>query len=87
MAAYRTTPVFDETTLPAALRREHRTKPGVWGVVEVIEGRMRLVFLDPPGEAIVSPGHSAVVLPDQPHYAEPIGAMRMCITFHDSLPG
>ena len=26
IAPYRSTPVFDETTLPAALRREHRTK-------------------------------------------------------------
>ncbi|CAH0302586.1 DUF1971 domain-containing protein [Roseomonas sp. CECT 9278] len=87
MAAYRTTPVFDEATLPAALRREHRTRLGVRGVVEVIEGRLRLVFLDPSHEAIVTPGHNVVVLPDQAHDAEPIGAMRMCRTFHDSPPG
>ncbi|MHA6770286.1 serpin family protein [Sphingobium ummariense] len=29
---YRSTPLFDEATLPAALRSEHRTKAGVWGV-------------------------------------------------------
>lgn len=34
------TPVFDENTLPAALRREHRTKPGVWGVIRVLDGRL-----------------------------------------------
>jgi Domain of unknown function (DUF1971) len=27
---YKCTSVFDENTLPAGLRREHRTKPGVW---------------------------------------------------------
>lgn len=30
LSPYRSTPVFDEATLPAALRREHRTKLGVW---------------------------------------------------------
>ena len=31
--SYKSTPVFDETTLPAGLRREHRTKAGVWGII------------------------------------------------------
>jgi tellurite resistance-related uncharacterized protein len=39
--AYRCTPVFDENTLPAGLRRAHRTKPGVWGAIRVLEGRLR----------------------------------------------
>jgi hypothetical protein len=30
LTAYRRTPVFTETTLPAALRQRHRTKAGVW---------------------------------------------------------
>lgn len=38
---YKCTPVFDENTLPAGLRREHRTKPGVWGVIRVLDGRLR----------------------------------------------
>ena len=43
--AYKSTPVFDETTLPAALKREHRTKPGVWGVIRVLSGRVRYQVL------------------------------------------
>ena len=35
---YKRTAVFDENTLPAGLRREHRTKPGVWGVIRVLDG-------------------------------------------------
>ena len=38
---YKSTPVFDENTLPAGLRKEHRTKAGVWGVIRVLEGRLR----------------------------------------------
>ena len=59
---YRRTPVFDENTLPAGLRREHRTKPGVWGIIRVFEGRLRYCGLDPDSATIVSetilePGH------------------------------
>jgi tellurite resistance-related uncharacterized protein len=84
--SYRTTPVFDEETLPAALRREHRTKPGVWGVVRVLQGELRLSFVDPPGVHILSPGKAGLLLPDQPHFVEPVGRVRMQVEFYDRLP-
>ena len=51
---YRSTPIFDEATLPAALRSEHRTKAGVWGVIRVIEGRLKLTYLDPASEVVLA---------------------------------
>ena len=42
---YKSTPVFDETTLPEAIRSEHRTKPGTWGLLRILEGKATLVFL------------------------------------------
>ena len=83
---YRSTPIFDEVTLPAALRREHRTKPGVWGVVRVIAGQLRLSFVDPHREFVLSPGSPGLLLPDQPHYVEPIGPMQMRVEFYDRPP-
>jgi tellurite resistance-related uncharacterized protein len=85
-APYRSTPVFDENSLPAGLRREHRTKLGVWGVIRVLEGRLRYEVLDPVAETILEPGHPALVLPDVPHRVEPLGAMRMQIEFYDQKP-
>ena len=38
--------------LPAGLRREHRTEPGVWGTIRVLEGRLRYQVLDPASEPI-----------------------------------
>src|SRR5262245_4180803 len=38
---YRSTLAFDEKTLPAALRAEHRLRAGVWGMIEVIEGSLK----------------------------------------------
>ncbi len=86
VAPYRSTPVFDETTLPAALRREHRTKPGVWGVIRVLEGRVRLTLADGGGESVLTPQRPGVVLPDQPHHVEPLGPMRMQVDFYDREP-
>ena len=83
---YRSTPIFDAQTLPGALRRDHRTKLGVWGVVRVLEGKLRLVYVEPPGEVVVEPGRPGLLLPDQPHFVEPIGDMRMQVDFYDQPP-
>jgi tellurite resistance-related uncharacterized protein len=86
VAPYRSTPVFDETTLPAALRREHRTKAGVWGVIRVLEGQLRLTLADDGSEAILTPERAGLVLPDQPHRVEPLGPMRMQVDFYHRPP-
>jgi tellurite resistance-related uncharacterized protein len=83
---YKRTPVFDENTLPTGLRREHRTKLGVWGVIRVLEGRLRYRVLDPAAEMILTPGRPGLVLPDQPHLVEPLGPMRMQVEFYDRPP-
>lgn len=84
---YRSTPIFDEITLPAALRAEHRTKAGVWGLVRVLEGQLKLTYLAPVSELIVTPTTPAVVRPEQPHFAELLGPMRMQVDFYHEDPG
>jgi tellurite resistance-related uncharacterized protein len=84
---YKSTPVFDETTLPVALRNEHRTKAGVWGVIRVLEGRVRYRVLDPVSETILDPQNPGIVLPNQPHLVEPLGVIRMQVEFYDRDPG
>jgi tellurite resistance-related uncharacterized protein len=83
---YKSTAVFDETTLPAGLRREHRTKAGSWGVIRVLEGRLRYQVLDPSSEVILEPGRPGLILPEQPHLVEPLGPIRMQVEFYDHLP-
>lgn len=83
---YKSTPVFDENTLPAGLRREHRTKAGTWGVIRVLDGRVRYRVLDPVSETILDPDRPGLVLPEQPHFVEPLGAMRMQVEFYDRHP-
>lgn len=90
-APYGSSPVFDETTLPDALRREHRTKAGAWGVIRVLEGELRLVLDDGPvagGDGtILTPDRPGLIRPQQTHHVEPIGKMRMQVEFYDQPPG
>jgi tellurite resistance-related uncharacterized protein len=78
---YRRTAVFTEETMPASLRGDHGTKPGVWGLVTVLEGQFRLTFLDTGERHLLDPQTPGVVAPEQPHRAEPIGPVRFTIDF------
>jgi tellurite resistance-related uncharacterized protein len=82
---YRTTVVFDETTLPAALRREHRTKAGAWGIIRVLEGELRLLFPDGRSE-LLGPDSPGLIRPEETHWVEPAGPMRMQVEFYDRKP-
>lgn len=83
---YRSTPVFDEATLPGALRSRHATKAGAWGMVRVLEGQLRLTYLDPPGEIVLDAGTPGPLPPGRPHFVEPLGPMRMQVHFYDRPP-
>ncbi len=82
LVAYRRTPVFDQDTIPAGLRREHRTAAGVWGLITVLEGRLRFRGLDPAHETILEPGRPIAVAPEQPHEVEPDGPVRFFVEFY-----
>ena len=84
---YKSTPVFDAETLPAGLRRAHSTKPGVWGVIRVLEGAVCYHVEDgsaPP--ALLTPATPGLIHPEQLHHVEPLGAMRMQVEFYDHRP-
>ena len=78
--------MFDEATLPDALRREHRTKAGTWGVIRVIEGALRLHLADGSDEQVLTPDRPGVVLPGQLHRVEPVGRVRLQVDFYDRPP-
>jgi len=84
---YRSTPVFTEATLSAALQARHTTKAGVWGMVRVLEGQVRLTYLDPPSEILLDPDTAGPLLPEQPHFVEAVGPMKMRVDFYSEPPG
>ena len=86
LTAYKRTPTFDQDSLPAGLRRDHRTKSGVWALIHVVEGRLRYRILDPFSEEVLTPETPGVVRPGQPHEVEPLGAVRVFVEFFSARP-
>jgi tellurite methyltransferase len=82
-APYRTTRVFDERSLPDALRARHGTRPGVWARIHVSAGRLRYRLHEPfDEEYVLEPGEAGVVLPGVEHEVEPLGAVRFHVEFY-----
>jgi len=83
---YKTTTVFDEATLPAAIRNAHNTKAGTWGLLRVLEGAVTLVFHDPERRVTVTPDRPATIPPQAWHHVETAGPMRMQVEFWREPP-
>jgi len=82
LTAYRRTPVFTEATVPTALRHRHSTKAGVWALITVLEGRLRLRRLESGAETELGPDAPGVIAPEEPHEVEPLGPVRFFVEFH-----
>src|SRR5690606_16158914 len=80
-APYRTTDAFDEVTLPSGLRADHSTRAGVWGRVDVLSGQLRFVMPILGVDRVLSAGDHALIPPELVHHVEPLGPMRMRVTF------
>lgn len=83
---YKRTPEFDRDSLPDAIRTAHSTKDGVWGLLVVSEGRVRLVFHEPRREVQVTPGNPAIIPPQAVHHVEVDAPMRMHVEFYRDRP-
>lgn len=71
LTCYKRTAEFTRANVPAALLRRHNTKPGVWGLLRVLRGRVRYCIDDPDNQSTVvtQPG-TAVIEPEVPHHVE-----------------
>ena len=83
---YRSTPIFNSETLPAGLRKAHCTKGGVWGRLNVLDGSVRYVIEETGEQLVLNTGEFVTILPEQRHHVEPLGEMRMQVSFYDSDP-
>ena len=83
---YKRTEVFTEATVPAGLLKAHTTKPGTWGLIHVLEGRLGYRVDDParpPAYEVLTPETApGVVEPTIRHQVELLGPMRFFVEFH-----
>jgi tellurite resistance-related uncharacterized protein len=83
---YKRTPEFTEVTVPEGLKRSHDTKPGVRGLIHVLEGRLAYRVTDPrrpSSETVLTPEVGpGVVEPTIRHEVGPLGPVRFYVEFH-----
>ncbi len=80
---YKSTPWFDENTVPKGLLANHRTRTGVWGRVEVTDGSLGLVSEEPPLlDVLLDMENPGVVAPGHPHRVVIDGPVRFRVVFH-----
>jgi tellurite methyltransferase len=76
---YKRTATFTEGSLPAALRKEHRTKAGSWGRIVVTGGQVE--FHSRGRVLVLGAGDVGIVEPEVPHHVTPLGAARLHVEF------
>lgn len=79
---YKTIGPFLQADIPAGLLREHSLKPGVWGVLTLIEGRLRFVWDDGSGvyEDLRAPAR-IIVPPTVLHHLDELADAVITIEF------
>ena len=87
--AYRRTPTFSADTIPAGLRRDHQTKRGTWGLIQIISGELEYTITESGFEAsmVLSTDAPGVVVPEQKHHVAPLGAVEFFVEFYRSESG
>jgi tellurite methyltransferase len=78
----RSSPEWNEQTIPAALLRDHRVGRGTWGVVRVHQGKLRCSLSTPSTlDVVLGPDSEQAIPPDVQHHVEPLGPVRCSIDF------
>ena len=79
----RTTPEFNEESVPPALLATHATAVGVWGNLVVLEGRATFVFEDEADAPyLLGPTDTVAIAPQRPHRVVITGPVRFVVEFY-----
>ncbi len=81
LSPYKRTPVFTEASVPAGLLKDHCTKAGVWGVIEVTSGRLRYTIPSRSEVVELHAGLRGIVEPEVLHHVTPLGAVEFSVEF------
>ncbi|TDR88984.1 DUF1971 domain-containing protein [Enterovirga rhinocerotis] len=82
LKAYKRTPDFTEATIPAGLRREHSTKPGVWAKLHVTDGAIDFHDSSSGDVRRLSAGSHPVIFPERVHHLAVIGPVSLFVEFY-----
>ncbi len=78
----RSSPEWNEQTVPAGLLHTHQTTGDIWGRVVVHEGQLRFsASTEPVIDVVLGPESRQAIPPDIEHHVQPIGPVRFSIKF------
>jgi tellurite methyltransferase len=79
----RSSPEWDEQSMPASLHRAHRLAARTWGRIRVVSGRLRFTMAtEPPLQVLLGPETPEQGLPPEvPHEVGAAGPVRFVIDF------
>lgn len=81
--AYKKTPIFDETTVPSGLLKDHNTKASVWGKIVVLSGILEYRIEGPQAQVyVLTDTNPGVVEPMVVHSIKPQGQTRFYVEFY-----
>lgn len=79
---YKKTPIFDQDSVPKGILMDHQTKPGVWGKINIIEGRLLYIIQSEPIEEVeLDTEIFGVVEPEVLHHVKPMGKVKFFVEF------
>ena len=83
LSAYKKTPEFTESTVPAGLLNQHQTKAGVWGKIVVLAGELEYTIAEPTPEVVLlNPDNFGVVEPTVLHQVKPLDQVCFYVEFY-----
>ena len=78
----RRTPEFNQDSFPDGLKKDHETKKGTWGRINVVSGTLSFHCQAPVNHTmLLTSGMKAPIPPELLHYVEPQGAVSFFIEF------
>ena len=83
VVAYKRTPDFTASTVPAGLLKSHSTKAGTWGTIMVLEGALVYRILEPVMEEVrLDATTRGIVEPTVKHEVVPEPGVRFYVEFY-----
>ncbi len=81
---YAQTKEFTQDTVPAALLKDHSTKPSAWGLVVVSEGALDFTRINQQPERVAA-GESIVIVPHELHKVKPVDTVKFHVEFYREI--
>ena len=81
VVAYQRTKLFTQDSVPPGLLKNHSTKEGVWGLIQIENGQLEYT-IENKDVHILTPEKSGVVEPTVTHHVKPLGEVLFSVEFY-----